>query len=87
MQLKFILLAELKGLDLQTGFFTFKQIRAATNNLDGTNKIGEGGFGSVYKVSLISYSFLFFSLFFGIFCMYVSYLFSFILVTETYRKT
>lgn len=43
-------LTELRGLDLQTGFFNFRQIKAATNNFDPTNKIGEGGFGSVYKV-------------------------------------
>ncbi|CAN6444470.1 unnamed protein product [Victoria cruziana] len=40
---------ELRGLDLQTGSFTLKQIKAATNNFDYTKKIGEGGFGSVYK--------------------------------------
>ncbi|PON42871.1 Serine/threonine protein kinase [Parasponia andersonii] len=44
---------ELKGLDLQTGFFTFRQIKAATSNFDPTNKIGEGGFGSVYKGILL----------------------------------
>ncbi|GKU94334.1 hypothetical protein SLEP1_g7841 [Rubroshorea leprosula] len=43
----------LRGLDLQTGFFTFKQIKAATDNFDDTNKIGEGGFGSVYKGVLL----------------------------------
>lgn len=43
-------LAELRGLDLQTGSFTLRQIKAATNNFDYANKIGEGGFGSVYKV-------------------------------------
>ncbi|ONI10810.1 hypothetical protein PRUPE_4G069300 [Prunus persica] len=43
----------LRGLDLQTGFFTFKQIKAATNNFDPINKIGEGGFGSVYKGILL----------------------------------
>ncbi|XP_068322386.1 probable leucine-rich repeat receptor-like serine/threonine-protein kinase At3g14840 [Pyrus communis] len=43
----------LRGLDLQTGFFTFRQIKAATNNFDPKNKIGEGGFGSVYKGVLV----------------------------------
>lgn len=42
--------ADLKSLDLRTGSFTLKQIKAATNNFDPANKIGEGGFGSVYKV-------------------------------------
>ncbi|XP_010272733.1 PREDICTED: probable LRR receptor-like serine/threonine-protein kinase At1g07650 isoform X2 [Nelumbo nucifera] len=40
---------ELKGIDLQTGIFTLRQIKAATKNFDAANKIGEGGFGSVYK--------------------------------------
>ncbi|XP_035543987.1 probable leucine-rich repeat receptor-like serine/threonine-protein kinase At3g14840 [Juglans regia] len=44
---------ELRGLDLQTGFFTYRQIKAATNNFDPANKIGEGGFGSVYKGVLL----------------------------------
>ncbi|GMY37740.1 probable LRR receptor-like serine/threonine-protein kinase At1g07650 isoform X2 [Fagus crenata] len=43
----------LRGLDLQTGLFTFKQIKAATNNFDVANKLGEGGFGSVYKGTLL----------------------------------
>nr|GEX18598.1 probable leucine-rich repeat receptor-like serine/threonine-protein kinase At3g14840 [Tanacetum cinerariifolium] len=37
---------ELNGL---TGSFTLRQIKTATNNFDDANKIGEGGFGSVYK--------------------------------------
>ncbi|MQL95474.1 hypothetical protein Taro_028141 [Colocasia esculenta] len=41
--------SELKGLELQTGYFTLKQIKAATKNFDPAYKIGEGGFGSVYK--------------------------------------
>lgn len=45
-----ILFADLKGLDLHTGSFTLRQIKAATNNFDPANKIGEGGFGPVYKV-------------------------------------
>jgi len=41
---------DLESLDLQTGSFTLRQIRAATGSFDAANKIGEGGFGSVYKV-------------------------------------
>ena len=37
-------------MDLQTGKFSFRQLQAATKNFDEANKIGEGGFGSVYKV-------------------------------------
>ncbi|KAJ4843181.1 hypothetical protein Tsubulata_016362 [Turnera subulata] len=40
---------ELHGLDLQTGHFTLRQIKHATHNFDSANKIGEGGFGPVYK--------------------------------------
>ncbi|XP_068640979.1 probable LRR receptor-like serine/threonine-protein kinase At1g07650 [Aristolochia californica] len=40
---------DLRGLDLLMGSFTLRQIRAATKNFDPSNKIGEGGFGSVYK--------------------------------------
>lgn len=42
--------ADLKVLALQIGSFTLRQMKAATNNFDAANKIGEGGFGSVYKV-------------------------------------
>ncbi|KAK8592445.1 hypothetical protein V6N13_063023 [Hibiscus sabdariffa] len=44
---------ELRGLDLKTGVFTLRQIKAATDNFDAANKIGEGGFGSVYKGILL----------------------------------
>ncbi|CAA7402432.1 unnamed protein product [Spirodela intermedia] len=40
---------DLKGLDLLTGSFNLNQIKIATKNFDPANKIGEGGFGSVYK--------------------------------------
>ncbi|KAI9085893.1 hypothetical protein K1719_031970 [Acacia pycnantha] len=36
-------------LDLKTGYFSLKKIKDATNNFAPENKIGEGGFGPVYK--------------------------------------
>ncbi|XP_076948628.1 putative LRR receptor-like serine/threonine-protein kinase At1g07650 [Bidens hawaiensis] len=44
---------DLRGMDLNTGVFTYKQIKAATDNFDESNKLGEGGFGSVYKGTLL----------------------------------
>ncbi|KAL6201307.1 hypothetical protein ACLB2K_025021 [Fragaria x ananassa] len=45
---------DLRGLDLQTAdTFTLRQMKAATDNFDPINKIGEGGFGSVYKGVLL----------------------------------
>ncbi|KAJ0986381.1 hypothetical protein J5N97_004737 [Dioscorea zingiberensis] len=41
--------AELRGLELLTGYFTLRQLKAATRNFNLANKIGEGGFGAVYK--------------------------------------
>ncbi|XP_052301162.1 probable LRR receptor-like serine/threonine-protein kinase At1g29720 isoform X4 [Populus trichocarpa] len=41
--------AELKGLDLKTGSFTLRQLKATPDNFNSENKIGEGGLGSVYK--------------------------------------
>ncbi|XP_023541191.1 probable LRR receptor-like serine/threonine-protein kinase RFK1 [Cucurbita pepo subsp. pepo] len=43
---------DVAGIDVQTGIFTLKQIKAATNDFDSSNKIGEGGFGPVYKGQL-----------------------------------
>ncbi|CAL5190212.1 unnamed protein product [Lathyrus oleraceus] len=40
---------EVKGLDLQMSLFNLRQVKGATNNFDISNKIGEGGFGPVYK--------------------------------------
>ncbi|GMY31891.1 probable LRR receptor-like serine/threonine-protein kinase At1g07650 isoform X7 [Fagus crenata] len=44
---------ELRGLELHTSFFTYRQIKAATNNFNAANELGEGGFGSVYKGILL----------------------------------
>ncbi|GFP96953.1 probable LRR receptor-like serine/threonine-protein kinase rfk1 [Phtheirospermum japonicum] len=46
------IIVEFENLELQTVAFPLKQIRAATNNFDVKNKIGEGGFGPVYKGQL-----------------------------------
>ncbi|XP_026445556.1 probable LRR receptor-like serine/threonine-protein kinase At1g53430 [Papaver somniferum] len=40
------------GIESQTGYFSLRQIKAATGNFDPANKIGEGGFGPVYKGQL-----------------------------------
>ncbi|KAM3394751.1 ATP-citrate synthase beta chain protein 1-like [Capsicum galapagoense] len=42
-------LTELKGLDLQAGLLTLKQIKATTKNFGPDKKVGECDFGSVYK--------------------------------------
>ncbi|RDX78666.1 putative leucine-rich repeat receptor-like serine/threonine-protein kinase, partial [Mucuna pruriens] len=41
--------SELKDVDTKTGSFTLRQIKVATNNFSISNKVGEGGFGPVYK--------------------------------------
>ncbi|KAF6173357.1 hypothetical protein GIB67_027052 [Kingdonia uniflora] len=38
-----------RSLEQKTGYFSLRQIKAATNDFDLANKIGEGGFGPVYK--------------------------------------
>ncbi|TYJ12042.1 hypothetical protein E1A91_A11G321100v1 [Gossypium mustelinum] len=43
---------DLKGIELQITSFTLSQIKAATNDFHASNKIGEGGFGPIYKGTL-----------------------------------
>ncbi|XP_056849326.1 probable LRR receptor-like serine/threonine-protein kinase At1g29720 isoform X2 [Raphanus sativus] len=43
---------ELRAKGLPTVCFTWKQLQAATNYFDQSNKLGEGGFGSVFKGEL-----------------------------------
>lgn len=46
------MLTELKTTELfPGGVYTFRQIKDATQNFNVVNKLGEGGFGPVYKVS------------------------------------
>ncbi|XP_018492244.1 probable leucine-rich repeat receptor-like serine/threonine-protein kinase At3g14840 [Raphanus sativus] len=43
---------DFKNLDFQITSFSLRQIKVATKNFDPANKIGEGGFGPVYKGTL-----------------------------------
>jgi hypothetical protein len=40
--------------DAELPLFSYNSVAAATNNFSATNKLGEGGFGPVYMVRLIS---------------------------------
>ncbi|KAJ0597544.1 putative protein kinase RLK-Pelle-DLSV family [Helianthus annuus] len=40
---------DFEGLELKTLSFSLKQLKTATNNFNASNKVGEGGFGPVYK--------------------------------------
>ncbi|KAH0917899.1 hypothetical protein HID58_025559 [Brassica napus] len=44
--------SDLRAQGLQTVCFAWRQLQAATNNFDEANKLGEGGFGSVFKGEL-----------------------------------
>ncbi|KAM6574518.1 hypothetical protein CsatA_022845 [Cannabis sativa] len=41
--------SKLSGMELITGSFTLRQLRAATDDFHSDNILGKGGFGSVYK--------------------------------------
>nr|XP_043619279.1 probable LRR receptor-like serine/threonine-protein kinase RFK1 isoform X2 [Erigeron canadensis] len=43
---------DFEGMELNTLSFSLKQLKTATNNFNASNKIGEGGFGPVYKGTL-----------------------------------
>jgi hypothetical protein len=42
--------------DLELPFFDFGTLACATNNFSTDNKLGEGGFGPVYKVLIYNQS-------------------------------
>ncbi|KAL6538213.1 hypothetical protein OROGR_012201 [Orobanche gracilis] len=41
-----------RGVNFQANYFTYRQIKTATNSFSTENKIGEGGFGAIYKGTL-----------------------------------
>ncbi|KAL4563394.1 hypothetical protein LXL04_027435 [Taraxacum kok-saghyz] len=43
---------DFEGMSLQTISFSLRQLKSATDNFNESNKIGEGGFGPVYKGTL-----------------------------------
>lgn len=43
--------SDFKKMDFNINTFSLRQIKDATNNFAPANKIGEGGFGPIYKVS------------------------------------
>ena len=52
--------ADLRGIPHLPKTFTYAELRAATSDFSSLNKLGEGGYGLVYKVKLFtSLSFLF----------------------------
>lgn len=42
--------SELLGMDVKPYTFSYAELRTATDDFSPTNKLGEGGFGPVYKV-------------------------------------
>ena len=45
-----ILFAEFLGIDARPNTFSYAELRTATDDFSAANKLGEGGFGPVYKV-------------------------------------
>ena len=43
--------AELLGIDVRPFIFSYAELKTATEDFNPTTKLGEGGFGPVYKVS------------------------------------
>lgn len=46
--------ADLLGMDTKPYTFSYSELKNATNDFNIDNKLGEGGFGPVYKVNTLS---------------------------------
>ena len=42
--------SELLAMEIKPRMFTYSELRAATGDFNEKNKLGEGGFGTVFKV-------------------------------------
>jgi hypothetical protein len=51
-KLSFVLFLELYSIVGRPNVFTYGELRTSTENFSSNNLLGEGGYGSVYKVSL-----------------------------------
>ena len=45
--------AELLGIGARPNTFSYAELRSATDDFNPSNKLGEGGFGPVFKVKYI----------------------------------
>ena len=50
--LYFVMFSELYSIVGRPNLFAYGELRTATENFSSNNFLGEGGYGSVYKVSL-----------------------------------
>jgi len=52
--------AELLGIDTKPYTFSYSELKNATNDFNLENKLGEGGFGPVYKVIFCPFKVIFY---------------------------
>lgn len=48
-----LILADLIGIDTMPNTFSYYELKNATSDFNRDNKLGEGGFGPVYKVNIL----------------------------------
>jgi len=48
-----LIFADLLGIDTMPNTFSYSELKNATSDFNRDNKLGEGGFGPVYKVNIL----------------------------------
>jgi hypothetical protein len=48
-----LILADILGIDMMPNTFSYHELKNATSDFSRDNKLGEGGFGPVYKVNIL----------------------------------